>query len=213
MRFDMVAFDLDGVIVAERSSWEWVHMHFGLDNTQSLKAFCDGKIDDLEFMRTDIAMWHRIKPDVSLADIKNILMDAKINSGSVETIQALKKKGIKTCIVSGGIDLLADQIGEMCGVDRVMSNGLTADSNGRLLGDGILRVELRDKAKALSTVLDEFGIVPERCAAIGNSWVDVSMFKIASYGIAFNPIDSVTIKEADVVVESDDLRDVLEHLE
>ncbi len=209
MRFDMAAFDLDGVIVAERSSWEWVHRHFGVDNSESLEAYCSGKIDDQEFMRSDIAMWKEIDPDISLAKIKEILMGARIVKGAKETVEKLREAGVKTCIVSGGIDLLAEHIGEMCGVERVMSNGLTADLNGRLLGDGILRVELRDKASALRSVMAEFGVRPERCAAIGNSWVDVSMFKIAGYGIAFNPIDAEAIKGADIVIESDDLRDIL----
>lgn len=213
MKFDMVAFDLDGVIVAERSSWEWVHRHFGLDNSQSLEAYCSGRIDDAEFMRSDIAMWKKADPDINLEQIRKILLDAKIVNGARETIQHLKSMGLRTCIVSGGIDLLADHIGGICGVDRVISNGLTANANGRLLGEGILRVELRDKAGALKRIMDDFCVEPERCVAIGNSWVDVSMFKISGMGIAFNPIDSESITGADVVVESDDLRDILPHLE
>ena len=213
MKFDMAAFDLDGVIVAERSSWEWVHRHFGVDNEDSLAAYCSGKIDDMQFMRSDIAMWRSKNPDVTLSHIQEILLKANIVKGSRETIQTLKRKGMKTCIVSGGLDLLADHIGEVCGVDRVISNGLTADEDGRLLGEGILRVELRDKASALSAMIEEFGVEPARCVAIGNSWVDISMFKVAGYGIAFNPIDAQTITAADVVVESDDLRDILKYLE
>ncbi len=213
MKYDMVAFDLDGVIVAERSSWEWVHKAFGVDNTENLNAFCADEIDDLEFMRTDIALWKKIKPDVCLDDIRNMLIDAVINKGAIEIIQTLKNKGIKTCIISGGIDLLADDIGKKCGVDKVMANGLAADESGKLTGEGILRVKLRDKASTLRQILEEFNISPERCAAIGNSWVDISMFEIAKFGIAFNPIDGETITAADVTVESDDLRDILKYLE
>lgn len=213
MKYEMVAFDLDGVIVAERSSWEWVHKAFGVDNTENLNAFCADEIDDLEFMRTDIKLWKKINPDVCLDDIRNLLIDAVINKGSIETIQILKNKGIKTCIISGGIDLLADYIGERCGVDKVMANGLAADESGKLTGEGILRVKLRDKASTLRQVLDEFNIAPEKCAAIGNSWVDISMFEIAKFGIAFNPIDGETITAADVTVESDDLRDIMQYLE
>jgi HAD superfamily PSPase-like hydrolase len=213
MKFDMAAFDLDGVIVAECSSWEWVHRYFGVDNSDSLAAFCSGKIDDMQFMRSDISLWRAIDPNVNLSTIKEILMKARIMKGSRETVQALKKKGMKTCIVSGGIDLLANHIGKICGVDSVISNGLAADKDGRLLGDGILRVELRDKASALSAILKEFEIEPEKCVAIGNSWVDISMFNVAGYGIGFNPVDAQTITAADVVVESDDLRDILKYLE
>jgi phosphoserine phosphatase len=213
MKYDMVAFDLDGVIVAGRSSWEWVHAAFGVDNSDNLEAFCNGELDDHEFMRSDIALWKSVDPDASIDKVRSILMGAELVHGAVEAVKSIKASGARVCIVSGGIDLLADHIGQMCGTDRVMSNGLVADERGKLLGDGILRVELRDKAKALSSVLAEFGIPPERCAAIGNSWVDVSMFKLAAKGIAFNPIDAETIRWADVVVESNDLRDVLEHLD
>ena len=94
-----------------------------------------------------------------------------------------------------------------------MANGLAADESGKLTGEGILRVKLRDKASTLNQLLEEFGIAPEKCAAIGNSWVDISMFEIAKFGIAFNPIDGETITAADVTVESDDLRDILKYLE
>ncbi len=213
MKYDMVAFDLDGVIVTERSSWEWVHRHFGADNSESLAAFCNGEIDDMEFMRTDIAKWMRINPGVTSSHIKEILMGAKLIEGAREAIQSIKSTGARTCIVSGGIDLLADHIGEICGVDRVISNGLRTDEQGKLIGDGILRVELRDKASALLSIAKDFDIDPAKCAAVGNSWVDVSMFEVCGLGIAFNPIDSKTITEADVVVESNDLRDILPHLD
>jgi phosphoserine phosphatase len=213
MKYDMVAFDLDGVIVAERSSWEWVHRHFGVDNKEALDAFIDGKIDDFEFMRRDILLWLDKKPGLTLKDINEVLKGARVIKGSAETICALKEKGARTCIISGGIDLLADHIGADCGIDKVLANGLDADEDGRILGDGILRVELRDKASALRSVLEEFRISPENCAAVGNSWADVSMFKVAGFSIAFNPLDERTRNAADVVVESDDLKTILTYLE
>ena len=212
MRYELVAFDLDGVIVAERSSWEWVHRHFGVDNNDALLEFMERQIDDAEFMRRDIRLWKDINPDISLNDIKGILLEASVTAGSPETMKALTENGVKTCIVSGGIDMLADHIGASCGIDRTVSNGLAADAEGRLTGEGILRVKLREKGTALRSVLDEFGIPAEKCAAVGNSWVDITMFEVAGFSIAFNPIDEETREAADVVVESDNLMDVLEYL-
>ena len=167
----------------------------------------------MEFMRIDIEMWKTIKPDVNLVDIREILKGAKINKGSVETIKALREKGVKTCIISGGIDLIADEVGKACGVDRVMANGIEADENGKLTGEGILRVHLRDKARTIRQMCKEFNVAPERCAAVGNSWVDIPMFDVVAFSIAFNPIDGETITAANVTVESDDLRDILPHLD
>lgn len=212
MKYQMVAFDLDGVIVEGRSSWEWIHRHFGVDNNDALEAFIRHEIDDMEFMRRDIALWKEIKPDITLDDITDILLKAPVIKGAKEAVSALKQEGVKTCIISGGIDLLADRIGERCGVERVMANGLVADESGRLQGEGILNVWLRDKGTALRALLDDFGVEPDKCAAIGNSWVDITMFEIAGLGLAFNPIDEQVVRAADVVVETDDLRDVLPYL-
>jgi phosphoserine phosphatase len=213
MKYKLVAFDLDGVIVSEWSSWEWVHKHFGVDNTCSLNAFIEGKIDDMEFMRRDIALWLGKNPNLNIKDIREILKKAPLTPGSVETMCELKKRGAKTAVVSGGIDLLADAIGAKCGIDKVMANGLVTDKKGKLLGDGILRVELWNKASALRQVMAFYKVKPEECAVVGNSWVDVTMFDIAGLGIAFNPTDEQTEEGADVIVKSDTLLDILPHLE
>lgn len=48
--------------------------------------------------------------------------------------------------------------------------------------------------------------------AIGNSYGDAGMFEVCGLGIAFNPQDGVVREKADVVVEGDDLREVLDYI-
>ncbi|MCK5037462.1 MAG: HAD hydrolase family protein, partial [Thermoplasmata archaeon] len=79
-------------------------------------------------------------------------------------------------------------------------------------GEGICRVPLLNKAKPLLQMLEDAGVKPEECAVIGNSVIDVPMFKVAGFSIAFNPIDEETIREGNVVIHSDDLRDILPYL-
>ena len=212
MRFKFIAFDLDGVLVAERSSWEWVHKHFGVDNEEAYHQFMEGEIDDMEFMRRDVDKWRSKDPQVNIQTIADILKGAKLTKGCVETVRILRDGCVGTGIVSGGIDLIANDIGEKCGVDHIIANGLEADENGILTGEGICRVPLLDKAKPLLQMLKIAGVRPEECAVIGNSIIDVSMFKVAAFSIAFNPIDEETIKAGDVVIHSDDLRDILPYL-
>lgn len=212
MKYKFVAFDLDGVLVAERSSWEWVHRHFGVDNTEAYYQFMNGQIDDHEFMRRDVALWKEIDPQINITKIGEILKSARLVDGSKDTIQQLKKHGTITGIVSGGIDILAEYVGEMCDMDHVMSNGLECDENGVLLGGGILRVPLLDKAKVLREMLAKVGIQPDECAVVGNSCIDICMFEVASFSIAFNPIDEDVKKAADLVIESENLTDILPHL-
>jgi phosphoserine phosphatase len=207
--FGLVAFDMDGVLVDHASSWTWVHEHFKVDNEASLVAYIEGRIDDREFMRRDIEKWLSIRGDLCLGDIDAILLPVPVIPGIKETIAALRSRGIRCVIVSGGLDLAARRIAEQNGFDDHIANSLACDENGRLTGEGVLRVELTNKRIALERFQARYGVTAERTVAIGNSFVDVSMFSASGLSIAFNPIDEVVEKSADVVLRSRDLRDVL----
>lgn len=211
-RFDIVAFDLDGVLVTPESSWVYVHHHFGVSNEVSLKAYLRGEIDDNEFMRRDVALWKKVRPNVKADDINAILDCIAVTEGVKETVAALKAAGIQTAIVSGGLKHLATRVAEMSGIDHVMANGLETDAKGNLAGRGILEVELNKKGLALTRLLRKLRIDPERCAAVGNSFIDVQMFEVSGCGIAFMPVDEEARKGADFVVSKPDLREILPHI-
>jgi len=207
--YGLVAFDMDGVLVDHSSSWTWVHEHFKVDNEASLVAYIEGRIDDREFMRRDINKWLSIRNDLCLQDIEEILRPVPVIPGIKETIAALRANGMRCVIVSGGLDMAARRIAEENGFADHIANSLACDENGRLTGEGVLRVELTNKRLALERVQQKYGGPPERTVAIGNSFVDVSMFSVSGLSIAFNPIDETVEKSADVVLRSRDLRDVL----
>jgi phosphoserine phosphatase len=211
-RFALVAFDLDGVLVEPESSWVHVHRHFGVSNEDSLVAYLKGDIDDDEFMRRDIALWKRAKPDICEADIDSVLDGIAVTRGARETVAALKAARVSTAIVSGGLKHLARRVADETGIDHVLANGLAADAHGRLLGHGLLEVELNAKGKVLASLMKRLGVGRGHCAAVGNSFIDVQMFEAAGYGIAFDPVDDAARKAADEVVETGDLRDVLPFL-
>jgi phosphoserine phosphatase len=211
-RFDLVAFDLDGVLAEPESSWVYVHEHFGVSNHESLEAFVRGEIDDHEFMRRDVALWRRAKPDVSIRDIEAVLDTVPITKGAREVIQTIKGCGCQTAIVSGGLRYLAERVKVHSGIDHILANDLSHGADGKLDGRGILQVELLSKGKALEALQARLGIGRGRCAAVGNSFIDAQMFDVSSLGIAFNPVDDRIRGHADFVVEGDDLRLVLPHL-
>jgi phosphoserine phosphatase len=207
--YGLVAFDMDGVLVDHASSWTWVHEHFKVDNEVSLVAYIEGRIDDREFMRRDIEKWLSIRSDLCLEDIDEILRPVPVIPGIKETVSMLRSKGMRCVIVSGGLDMAARRIAEQNGFDDHIANSLACDENGRLTGEGVLRVELTNKRRALERFQEKYGVPAERTVAIGNSFVDVSMFSASGLSIAFNPIDETVERSADVVLRSKDLRDVL----
>ena len=205
----LVAFDMDGVLVDIKSSWVHVHRHFGVNNEHSLEAYLRGEIDDMEFIRRDVALWMEKDPALKLEDVKRILSTAPLMEGATETIAALRDAGIRTAIVSAGIDLLAERVAVELGMDMFYANGFVADCTGRLTGEGVLNVRLDQKGEKLQEIADLFSFETGDVASVGNSRYDVPMFEVSGLGVAFCPEDDETRNSADEVIEEKNLVRIL----
>ena len=208
----LVAFDMDGVLVDIKSSWVHVHRHFGVDNEHSLQAYLRGEIDDMEFIRRDVALWMERDPALTIDSVKRILSTAPLMEGAVETIAALAKGGTRTAIVSAGIDLLAERVAVDLGMDMYYANGFVADCTGTLTGEGVLNVRLDQKGEKLREIADLFGFNTDDVVSVGNSRYDVPMFEVSGLGVAFCPEDDETRDSADEVVEERNLARILQFL-
>src|SRR5580698_3281099 len=136
----LVALDMDGTLVDVDSSFAAVHHHFGDHNADGLRDFLAGRIDDREFIRTDVRIWQRHAPDLRIDDLEAILDRVPIMPGAATLISGLRGRGVRTAIVSGGVDLLAHRIARELGIDLALANGFRVDPDGRLTGEGIIRV-------------------------------------------------------------------------
>ena len=203
---------MDGVLADTESSWTYVHRHFGVNNDHSLRAYLDGEIDDWEFIRRDIDLWRKKDPALSMDSIRRILADVPKMNGAEEAVAELRRRGIRTAIVSAGIDLLAQRLAVELEIDMFFANGFVADCAGRLTGEGVLNVRLAEKGEKVRMVADLLDIGREEVVSVGNSRFDTPMFDASEIGIAFCPIDDEVREKADVVVEEKDLRAILESI-
>lgn len=201
---------MDGVLADTESSWTYVHRHFGVNNDHSLRAYLDGEIDDWEFIRRDIDLWRKKDPALSMDSVRRILADVPTMNGAEEVVVELRRRGIRTAIVSAGIDLLAQRLAVELEIDMFFANGFVADCAGRLTGEGVLNVRLAEKGEKVRMVADLLDIGREEVVSVGNSRFDTPMFDASEIGIAFCPIDDEVREKADVVVEEKDLRAILE---
>ena len=201
---------MDGVLTEEASSWRVIHECFGVDNTQNLNDYLNGKIDYEEFMRRDIALWPN---KTHISQIEKILSKVKLSSGTKEIIKNLRAKGYQRIgIISAGLDILTNKIGHELSLDYISANGLKVDKNGFLTGEGICRVDLLKKDRVLIDLAKRTRVPLSNFIAIGDSKYDISMLKIAGFAIAFNPKDEEIKKVADVVVEGNDIRKILDYV-
>jgi|SRR5579859_2105963 len=209
MPISFVAFDMDGTLLDVSSSWAEVHRFFGDVNTEALQLFLQDRIDDQEFMRRDLALWRRHRPHITEDDLVSILAAVPLMPGAHELFDALHAQGIRTAIVSGGLDVIAQRIGRELGVDRVLANGFVLDGHRRLTDEGIIRVPIKRKGDVVAGLQREFGLSVDDCAAVGNSQIDVAMFERSRIGIAFLPEDEHVRRRATHVVTEKDLRRVI----
>jgi HAD superfamily PSPase-like hydrolase len=204
---------MDGTLVDVPSSWAMVHAHFGAENAEGLRRFMAYEIDDLEFVRSDVRIWWRHRPDLTIDDIETILDAAPIMPGAHALVDGLRAQGVRTAIISGGIDLLAHRIGRELGIDVVLANGFRVHADGRLTGDGIIRVPIHRKEDVLADLQAQLGVDPTETASVGNSEIDVGLFRRSRVGIAFLPEDDTVRDGATAIVTDKDLGRVLDVLQ
>ena len=204
---------MDGTLVDVGSSWAAVHAYFGEQNAEGLRRFLANEIDDEEFIRSDIEIWRRHLPELALEDLETILGEVPLMPGAAELFDGLRSRGVRTAIVSGGVDLLARRIARELRIDVALANGFRVDRNGRLTGEGIVRVPIHGKEHVLASLQAQLGIGPEETASVGNSEIDVGLFRRSRLGVAFLPEDETVRRGASRVVTERDLTQVLRTLD
>jgi len=211
-KYDLVCFDMDGVLTSIRSSWHWVNLCLDVNNEETYWAYLKKEIDQTEFMRLDIAQWKAVMPEINKATLIRFFRDMPLTGGIQETIACLRSNGIKCVIVSGGISLAAQMIAEEFGFDEYIADVVCLDQDGNLTGEGIMNVDLDDKGITVRHFIKKYGTTKERTVSVGNSYTDIPMFMNSGLSIAFNPSDEYTSEAADFTVVSDNISDILDHI-
>jgi phosphoserine phosphatase len=205
----LVVFDVDGTLTKHSSIWWRIHELFGttVEGKMYYDQYFAGEISYDQWADYDAALWK----DKPVEIVMETVRAAKLVPGAVETISILKENSIETAILSGGLDIMADDIGRRLSIDYVLTNKLH-QRNGLLTGTVDNLVAWGGKAKEISKINDYFGVTLEDTAFVGDGRNDVSVFNVVGLSIAFNPEDQEVADAADVVIQEDDLRSILPHV-
>ncbi len=185
MAIKIVFLDCDGTLTQVKSSWEYLHRRLGIWNKNAdayQTLFKRGEIDYHEFCRRDALLWKGL----SVSRVVDIVREIPYQEGSPETIDAFRKSGIYTVIISTGLSLLVDMVQNDLGIDRAYSNQLLSE-NGFLTGDIRINVGYEMKGKLVESILRETGLDREESSAVGDGEGDRGMFEAVALPIGFDP--------------------------
>ncbi|MBS1214186.1 MAG: serB [Proteobacteria bacterium] len=135
----------------------------------------------------------------------------KLNPGAEQLMDAAKRSGIRTAVVSGGFTIFTERVKARLGLDHALANELeVADGclTGRLWGP-ICGGEA--KAEFLAKLCDDMGIGRSQCIAIGDGANDLKMMSLAGLGVAYHAKPKVQAA-ADAVVNHGGLDSVAHFL-
>lgn len=183
-KLKLAAFDLDGTLTVEGSSWQRLHQFFGTESfgEKALHEYELGKISYEEFMRRDISVWPK---EVTIDTINSILSTFTLRRGAEESISSLKQRKMKVVVITSGLEALAKKVCERLQIDKYVANDVEVDSRGRLTGRGIVGVEPFKKDVVLMEVASQLGVSCDETIAVGDTKFDESLLRAARIGVAF----------------------------
>ncbi len=213
---EAVAFDCDGVLSDNGSSWEAIHRQFGTENEETLQKFLEGDISEADFVEDDIQKWREVQQEIHRDDIMRCYSGAKLMGGAREVVEELQNRGVYVAIVSSGVDLFVGAIASMLRVDDWASNGFEWDSEGWLIRGSPTRVFSHAKGLMVEKLIRINGFNDSAVISVGDSSTDLSMMVGESRFIGFNPARERALKsfeDAKVpIIESKDLRAIWPYL-
>ncbi|MDI6819335.1 MAG: HAD-IB family phosphatase [Candidatus Hodarchaeaceae archaeon] len=209
----LIVFDFDGTLMDGRLI-DVLAQRFGFEE-KLMKVFestVPGHVQSLKVAR--------LLRGIKLQDVLKAARNLRFMPGAREVLNGLKVKGYITGIISDSYKRAIESAVEGLPIDFVMANELAVE-DGTLTGE--IRMPLgwaKDedclrhsvcKLTALREAARRYGASMDETIAVGNGEVDICMVEAAGLGIAFNPNSSKLKRVADVVIESRDLRPILNY--
>ncbi|GAB4399437.1 MAG: phosphoserine phosphatase SerB [Rhodoferax sp.] len=129
----------------------------------------------------------------------------QINPGAAELVQALRRAGLKTLLVSGGFTHFTDRVKARLGLDFARANVLEV-VDGRLTGRLLDQdwgdiCDGEEKRRTLLQTCVQLGIAPEQAIAMGDGANDIPMMQAAGISVAYHAKPAVRA-QAKVCIDS-----------
>lgn len=183
-RFGLAVFDMDSTLIGIETIDE-------IADLQGLKAqvaaitesAMRGEIDYAESLRQRVALLAG-EDEAALRRVYEERL--RLNPGAERLLGELKRRGIKTMLVSGGFTFFTERLKARLGLDYAFANTLEIEGGrltGRVLGEII---DAQGKADWLARIRGELGLAQEQVLAVGDGANDIKMLAAAGFGVAYH---------------------------
>lgn len=192
-RLKIVFMDVDGVLVPERSSWDYVHRALGVQDKarEAMRDFMEGRIDYTEWMRRDTQLWIEASGGrMHRRDLERILSRVPLTEGARALVAWLHRRGVRVILVSAGVEPLVSRVAREVGADGWVSPRLWFDKRGYLVPGGSPLVTPggeRSKGKIIRRISMMYGADVSETAFVGDSKWDRDAFEAVAHPIAYGP--------------------------
>ena len=149
--------------------------------------WAEGKFANyLEWMEYTIYL-HK-KYGLTMEKFYKIINRVEYIKGAKEVFKELKKKGYKTCVISGGFKNLANRAIRDLDIDHVFAGAeyFFDDKTGKLVSWNLIPSDYIGKVDFMRLMMREYKIKPENCAFLGDGVNDIALAKQVGVSIAFN---------------------------
>ena len=197
-RYSLVAFDLDGTLVAHHEPiWKTLHEACGSDplrRKRVVKAALAGEISYEEWFEHDLAMLK--DAGTCLEDVERVVGSLGAVPGAEELVRELQAAGAKVVVISGGIERVVSRVFPELVFDAVLINRLRFGPKGALIGGMATPYDREHKVDGLHHLAERFGVAMSDTAFVGDGPNDVAVAQAAAPSIAWGAADSRLIEVA-----------------
>ena len=180
----LVVWDLDGVLTEVRSIWDHLLRTLGHGDAcdANKELYFSGRISYQRWAELDVALMRGTPRE----RLETLVVDIPLTAGVREALAAVTDAGAENLVISSGLDVLAERVRRELGVPYITNRLTYLDG----LVDSVEVVcSLDNKGELLAAALDERGLGPSDCAAVGDARPDLSMLRLAGHPIAFRAHD------------------------
>lgn len=188
----LIVFDMDSTLIQHEVIDEMATV-FGIgDKVKAItERAMNGELNFDQSLTERVSLLKGLKRE----DMETILSRLHLTPGVETLIREVRKKGIKTAIVSGGFKFFAEHFKNRLGMDYAFANELEFDGDtltGKVKGK-IINAE--EKARLVEELAARENISLDQVVAVGDGANDLLMLLKAGFGIAFHAKEKVR-KEA-----------------